>query len=284
MAADLPIEPLDVLYDSTRPGAAPALPAELGELYGGDLELAEPRLYANFVSTIDGVVAIPSLPQSNSLIAAGSKGDHFVMALLRAFADCVLIGGGTLAASPHGTWLAERVFPSSTGAFAELRRNRGRPPKPQIAVVTGRGSIDTAHPVLASGALVLTSEAGAKRLEGRLPTAATVVALGEDERLDPSLVVRALRERGHRLILSEAGPHTFGALVAAGVMDELFLTISPLLAGNHGDGSRYGLVESAELLPPGAKTRLLSLRRHGQHLFLRYAFEHTNSSTREEPV
>lgn len=268
MSSELPIERLEVLYESAP--AETRMPEPLQELYGGGLELEEPRLYANFVATVDGVVAVPSLPRSNRLVAQGDDGDRFVMGLLRALADCVLIGAGTLAGSPHGTWLAERVFPPAGEAFAELRRRRGRPPRPEIAVLTGQGSIDPEHPVLAGRAVVLTSESGAERLDGRLPSSVDVVALGEGPGLDLTVAVDVLRERGHASILSEAGPHTFGSLVAEGLADELFLTISPLLLGEGGPATRFGLVQAADLLPEGVRTRVVSVRRHEQHLFLRY--------------
>jgi riboflavin biosynthesis pyrimidine reductase len=270
MSTELPIEPLDRLFEAEGLAAA-ELPAPLEALYGGTFGLDEPLVYTNFVSALDGVVAVPSVPRSNALIAANSDGDRFVMGLLRSFADCVLIGAGTLRASPKGTWLAERVFPDAADAFADLRKSRGQPAKPEIAIISGRGSIDPAHPALASGALVVTSDEGAERLQGLLPREAGLLALGSKPQLDVPLVVQALRERGHRLILSEAGPHTFGELLAAEVVDELFLTLSPLLAGGRGDDTTYGLVESAELFPPGVPARLLSVRRQGQHLFLRYA-------------
>ena len=97
------------------------------------------------------------------------------------------------------------------------------------------------------------------------------VPLGPGPFLDLTAAIAALRARGHALILSEGGPRVFGSLLAAGLVDELFLTVSPLLAGRTELGQRLGLVESQELLP--AKTvsgRLLSLRRDGDHLFLRY--------------
>ena len=124
--------------------------------------------------------------------------------------------------------------------------------------------------MLESGALVLTSESGAEHLAGRLPSASTVVSLGTTEKIDLELVVRALSERGHELILSEAGPHTFGALLAAAMVDELFLTLSPLLVGEAGPGGRFRLVEGADLVAVGPRGRPLSVRRHGAHLFLRY--------------
>jgi riboflavin biosynthesis pyrimidine reductase len=264
------MEPLEVLYEVDGLPTS-ELPAELAELYGGQLGFREPCLYSNFVSTIDGAVAIPAVPRSNTLIADGSEGDRFVMGTLRAFADAVLIGAGTLASSPKGTWLAEKVYPPARDAFAELRRRLGRSDRPEIAILTGHGSIDPEHPLLASGALVLTSDAGAVRLEGELPEASTIVTLGEETIIDPKAAVEALRARGHRRILCEAGPHTHGGLLAGALVDELFLTISPLVAGDRGHMSRYGLAEAADLMPPGLRGKLLSIRRHEQHVFLRYS-------------
>jgi riboflavin biosynthesis pyrimidine reductase len=263
------MKPLELLYEVDDVSSFD-LPVELGHLYGGLLGFTEPCVYTNFVTTIDGVVAIPSIPRSNAVINAGSEADRFVMGLLRAFADVVLIGSGTLRSSPKGTWRPEKVFPPAAGAFAELRRRLGRADAPTVAILTGSGSIDSAHPVLESGALVLTSDSGAERLEGRLPSASTVVSLGQGSTLDARVVVSALHERAHRLVLSEAGPHTFGALLSAGVADELFLTVSPLLAGNAGEGGRLHLVEGADLAPGLVAGRVLSVRRSEAHLFLRY--------------
>ena len=263
------MERLEVLFEADGMPAT-ELPVALADLYGGAIGFPEPRLFANFVSTIDGVVAIPSIPNSNALVAGDSESDRFVMGLLRAFADVVLIGAGTLAASPIGTWRPDRVYPAAAEPFAELRRSRGRPEQPEVAILTGRGSIDPSHPVLASGAIVLTSTSGAERLDGDLPAASTLIALGEAPTLDLRRAVAALHERGHSLVLSEAGPHTFGGLVQAGLADELFLTVSPLLAGDRGAGSRFGLAESVELMPPGTRNRLLGVRRHDDYLFLRY--------------
>ena len=74
-------------------------------------------------------------------------------------------------------------------------------------------------------------------------------------------------------MLAEAGPSTFGELLAGGLVDELFLTVSPVLAGRLASGRRLGLVEGVELLPQArVSPRLLSLRRAGEHLFVRYTF------------
>ncbi len=110
------LEPLALLFERDDCQGL-GLPDELQRLYGGDLSLPEESLFANFVSTIDGVVAIPALERSNALIAGGDPADRFVMGLLRAAADAVLLGGGTLNASPKGRWRADSVFPDAAEAF-----------------------------------------------------------------------------------------------------------------------------------------------------------------------
>ncbi|MDQ3671320.1 MAG: dihydrofolate reductase family protein [Actinomycetota bacterium] len=259
---------LDLLFETEGlPGVE--LPDELERLYGGSLGFETPRLYANFVSTIDGVVAISSVPESNKVIAAGSEADRFLMGLLRAFADVILIGSGTLHGSPKGLWAPEGPYPATADALAELRRELELPPVPEVAILTRSGSIEESHPVFEKGALVLTTRSGRAVLGSRLPAASAVVALGED--LDPGDAVACLRERGHARVLSEGGPNVFGSLVAAGLVDELFLTVSPLLAGRGEPDDRLQLIEDAPLLPDaGVGGRLLSARAHGSHLFLRY--------------
>lgn len=245
------------------------LPAELAQLYGGSLGFSTPRLYANFVSTLDGVVAISSVPESNKIIAAGSEADRFLMGLLRAFADVIVVGSGTLHGSPKGLWAPDGPYPATADALAVLRRRLELPPVPEVAILTRSGSVDVDHPVFERGALVLTTRWGKAVLGARLPAASTVVALGEE--LDPRDAVAWLRERGHSLVLTEGGPTVFGSLVAAGLVDELFLTVSPLLAGRGDPDDRLQLIEDAPLLPEArVGGQLLSARAHGSHLFLRY--------------
>ncbi len=263
------LAPFELLHEV--PGHGLELPAALRRLYGGDLALPERCLYANFVATIDGVVAIPALPGSNRAISGGSEADRFVMGTLRAAADLVLIGSGTLRASPTGRWRPETVYPPAAAGFADLRRTLGYDATPRVAILTASGAILHDHPVLGDGALVLTTERGASHLGGRLPDGAEIAVLPGGGEVDVRAAVALLHERGHRRILSEAGPHVFGSLVEAELVDELFLTVSPLLAGR-GSAESYGLVEGAALLPERAEEApLRSVRLHGAHLFLHYA-------------
>jgi riboflavin biosynthesis pyrimidine reductase len=228
------VEPLELLYE---PAGLPsfALPDELARLYPGSLGLADACVYANFVETIDGVVALPDVPRSNRVIADASEADHFVMALLRACADTVLIGSRTLLASPKNRWTAEAAYPAAAEALAELRSRLGLRPEPDVVVVTRSREL-------------------------------------ESETLGDRLLVRsdaadAIEELRGRRILCEGGPTLFGGLLAAGLVDELFLTVSPLVAGRG-----LSLVEGVELLPDTRVAGTLTgVRRDGAHLFLRYA-------------
>jgi riboflavin biosynthesis pyrimidine reductase len=246
------------------------VPAELTALYGGAIGLEEPCVVANFVQSLDGVVAVPSLPRSHALIGDESDADRFVLALVRACADAVLVGSGTLLSSPKGTWRIDRAYPPAAGALAELRVRRGRPEQPLLAILTAGGSFDPTHPVLARGALVLTTAGAASGLSAAVPATTEVVALNEGDTVDPAAALDVLRERGCSVILSEAGPSLFGSLLASSLVDELFLTVSPLLAGR-AESVRLGLVEGVELLPQvRVAGSLQSVRSHGSHLFLRY--------------
>lgn len=226
-------------------------------------------MIANFVQTIDGVVSIPDEERSNALIAGGSDADRFVMGLLRAAADAILIGSATMNASPHGTWRPERAFPDAAAGFAELRRARGRPASPALAVLTGGGGVEPAHPAFETGALVLTTRPAARALRTHLPAATEVVPVDDGARVDPAAALVELRARGYANVLSEAGPTGFTALHGAGLVDELFVTSSPLLAGR-ADRPRPGLVAGRELVPGAGPVELRSVRRAGSHLFFRY--------------
>ena len=266
------IEPLELLWE--EPGLPDfGLPPKLHALYPGTLGFDRPSLFVNFVSTIDGVVSIPATPRSNRLISDQSDPDRFVMALLRACADVVLISSGTLNGSPQGLWNATDAYPPAAAAIADLRHRLSLPPEPAFAVLTASGAIDPQHRALTPGALMLTTARGAAVLEGRLRDGVEVAVLPGDDRVDLAAAVEFLHDRGHTAILSEAGPTIFGAMLIEGLVDELYLTVSPLLAGRSGTAVRLGLVEGINLLPDTRVAgQLRGIRCQGAHLFLRYAF------------
>ena len=183
-----------------------------------------PWVRANMVASLDGAATL--LGRSGGL---SGEADRQVFAMLRAITDVILVGAGTARAEGYAP-----VRPESEGVrWAWLRE--GRTPSPPIAVVTGRLDLDLDSPLLtdapehARTIVITTASAPAARLEAAARTADVVVA-GE-MRVDLAAAVAALAGRGHRCILAEGGPHLLSQLAAAGQLNELCLTVSPLLAG-----------------------------------------------------
>lgn len=249
-----------------------ALPERLRRLYGGDLGFDREVVYANFVSTVDGVVALEGVMDSPGLISGSSRADRFVVGLLRACADAVLVGAGTVRAARAHRWTPDFVFPDLGRFYAELRSILSLAAEPHLVIVTRGGGLDPHEPALRHGATVITTQRALPRVRSSLPSA-DVVGLGDGDRLDVAVVVDFLRRRGFRRILSEAGPDLFGQLLARRLAQQLFLTVSPLMAGRDGD-VRPGLIGGTRFLPAiRREVRLLSLKRHRSHLFLRYRVE-----------
>ena len=270
------MDPLKTLYESPNLHTH-ALPPELARLYDGALGFDGPRVFANFVSSVDGVVVLRSVEASPSVISGKSEADRLVMGLLRALADVVVIGAGTLRAEPAHRWTPGFIYPPARDAYAALRRELHLSPEPELWVVTAGGLLDPGIPAL-ERATIVTSSKGASRL-GTERLASTIVEVGDAGPVEIASVIEAVRNRGYSSILSEGGPTLIGQLLHGGLLDELFLTISPRLFGRPAAEDRPGLVEGVDLLE-GGPTRgdLLSVRRHESHLFLRYALARARST------
>lgn len=266
------MRPLELLFeraDIPRFG----LTRPLCTLYGGDFGLEGACAYANFVSSLDGVVALPNGGESGRIVSGDNQADRFVMALLRACADAVVIGAGTFRRTPGALWYPENACPTFGQEFAELRAQLGLRPHPVLVVVTASGQLDTAHRAL-ENALVATTSAGEQRLRGALPPATRIVTLGPH-----AVPVRSLfdllRSEGLARVLTEGGPRLFGELIEADLVDELFLTASPRLFGRESTDAKKALIDGVELGP--LPLELMSVRRHDSHLFLRYAIARTRA-------
>jgi riboflavin biosynthesis pyrimidine reductase len=264
------METLRVLLDEAPQGGD--LPPALAGPYGGGLVLPADVLYANFIASLDGVTTLGPGRGAGTALRGGGSADRFVMGLLRSLADALVVGAGTLRADGRHRWTAGYIDRER----ADLYRSLGRD-APRLVVVTASGDLDPATRALETGALVLTTDACAARLRGRLSAECAVRSLGADVPAARDIAA-AVREEGHRRVLTEGGPSLLGQLLAGGVVDELFLTLAPVLAGRRDGDGRLGVAEGVHLLP-GERGwgRLTSVRADRSHLFLRYVLRRSGA-------
>ncbi|HSZ15200.1 MAG TPA: dihydrofolate reductase family protein [Solirubrobacteraceae bacterium] len=252
-----------VRFARLQPAEAPATAAELVEQLGlwerRDPGAQRPRVMLNMISTVDGRASLDG--RSGPL---GGAADRALFHALRGAVDAVLVGAGTVRTERYG-----RIIPDA--ARRALRAQRGLSEEPLACIVSGRLALDGEIPLLRepdAHVVILTVSAAS------LPaTDATVeyVRAAADGRLDLAAALGELRARFDvRSLLCEGGPHLAMQLLEAGLLDELFLSLSPLLAGGEpAGGEALRILAGAELQPP-ASLELLGVLASGPHLFLRY--------------
>jgi riboflavin biosynthesis pyrimidine reductase len=278
---------VQTLVDCDKEYAESALPRELRELYDGDLHFrtspaARPFVIANFVSTLDGVVSYEIKGKSGgSAISASDPGDRFIMGLLRASADAVMVGAGTLNdVSVKSLWTPGYVYPDAKRLYAEYRVNAlHKPEYPLLVIVSGSGQLELERAIFRTPAMrtvVITTSAGRDELRRR--GAATlgsveVHALNSSSgNIAPRAILQLLQSQfGVETLLHEGGPTLFGQFLAAEVVDELFLTLSPQIAGRKGDATRPAVVQGVQFAPDSAPWfQMVSVKQQAAYLYLRY--------------
>lgn len=230
---------------------------DLERFYAYPEQLDRPWVRVNFVSSLDGAVTVRGSSRGLS-----APVDQRVLGLIRDLSDVVLVGVGTAVA--EGYRGVKR-----TEVRAERRERRGLSPVPPIALVTARASLPPDSPLLTDTVvppIVLTTEAAPAQRRAELADAGADVVVAGDAEVDLRAALAALDERGLRRIGCEGGPQLFGSLVDQDLVDELCLTLSPLLTS--GDAGRIAVGAGAE--PPRAM-RLRSVLHAGSLLLVRYA-------------
>jgi riboflavin biosynthesis pyrimidine reductase len=280
------MEPIQTLYER-EPAPAEALSAPLRAIYGGGLEFPQaragrPYVIANFVSTLDGVISY-DLPgqRGGGPVSGENEADHALMGLLRACSDVVIFGAKSLSEDSGHVRTPAFIYPPLADAWAELRANHGQPTLPLNVVVSGSGAVDLNepnfhHPDLR--VLIATTNAGGERLaQQELPVGVTalVVEGSANGGVAPGPLLATLRrDYGVRLALHEGGPSLFTSFLRADCLDELFLTLAPQFAGRTDDSQRAALIQGYAFTPASAPWGdLLSVKRSGAHLFLRYELQ-----------
>jgi riboflavin biosynthesis pyrimidine reductase len=236
---------LTAVVRQVYPGGSALDDAALAALYNyPDLGAPPARwLRANMVASLDGAATVDG--RSGGL---SNESDQQVFALLRAHADVILVGAGTARAEGYAP-----VRPESEGLrWAWLRD--GRPPSPPIVVVTRALDLDLDSALIAdapphAATIVITTESALPaRRDAAAARNAEVIIAGEAS-VDLKAAVDALAERGYQRISCEGGPHLLAQLADAGLLDELCLTISPLVAG-----PEAGRIVTGGLPMPGGGT------------------------------
>jgi riboflavin biosynthesis pyrimidine reductase len=220
----------------------PADDVDLRAAYAVD---AERHVRVNFVSSLDGAVTI-----EGKSAALGSDADRALFALLRTMTDVVLVGAGTVRTENYGG-----AKPSDGHA-------------PPIAVVSRSLDLDPASRFFAdvtARPIVVTCATSPDRVRDRLREVADVVVAG-DEDVDVAAALDLLAERGLRRVLCEGGPHLLGARATAGRVDEMCLTLAPVLAG--GNAGRIVAGYLPDVVEP---MQLRHVLEEDGYLFLRYS-------------
>jgi riboflavin-specific deaminase-like protein len=238
------------LHPAGEPVCAPELLAGIG--FHDRAPAERPYLFMNFVATVDGRAAVEGRTQ-----ALGSEADLDMLLSLRAAADAVLIGSGTVRAEGYA-----RLVRSAQRRAARTAAGLAEDP---VAVLISR-SLDL--PWERAGlfkapeqpVIVYTSS------DKDPPPVAAPLEIVRLEEATPGTALADLRRRGVRALLSEGGPRLHRSLLAAGLVDELFLTITPLLTG---DELQPTIVAGGKLMEP-LSLELVWLLGSGPELFARY--------------
>jgi riboflavin biosynthesis pyrimidine reductase len=230
----------------------PAADVDPVERYGADDRTAStgerPWVLVNMIATVDGATAVDG--RSGGL---GGPADKVVFGAIRAVADVILVGAGTVRAEAYGS---PRTPPT-------------RDAPPRLAIVTRSLDIDPASRVFTDAPtdrrpIVVTTDRSDAARRDELARVADVMIAGDDD-VDVELALTELRAQGSRVVLCEGGPSLNGHLVAAGVLDELCVSLAPLVAGGSSPRLAHGLVP-----PDVTAMRLDRALEADSMLFLRY--------------
>jgi riboflavin-specific deaminase-like protein len=262
--ADRAAPPAPARFTRLLPAGEPVTAAELVDAIDlpalGRSLARRPYVVLNMVATVDGRATIEG--RSGKL---SNRGDRELFHALRGVVDGILVGAGTIRTERYGPMIRD-------DAVRRRRVERGLSEQPLACIVSGLLQLPPETPLLAdtSSRVVIVT-----------PSAASVTGVcahvdyiraAERGTLDLARALSELRERhGVDTLLCEGGPHLNAEMLAAGLVDELFLSLSPKLAGGEdATGEALRIVAGADFDQPLALEPIGVLANDSQ-LFLRYA-------------
>ena len=259
------------------------LSARLARLYGSfrlPQSDSHPYIFSNFVTTLDGVVSLRTRGHAaGGDISGFNVQDRMVMGLLRAVADAVIVGSGTLAADTQQVWTPEAICPELAPEYDYIRKALGNSRPPINVIVSGSGSLNLRLPVFSSGkvqVMIITTTAGAKRLaKQRIPDGVEirVIRRGGAEIPASTICKEVCGIHGVKRVLVEGGPRLLADFFKRRLVSEQFLTLAPQIAGRVAGDGRPGMVMGKVFAPRNPLWgKLIDVRQGDSHLFLRYFF------------
>lgn len=198
--------------------------ADLAELYGYPGQLSRCFVRANMITSLDGAATVDGRAGGLS-----GPGDRVLFTVMREVADVVLVGAGTVRAENYsGTQLSV--------AARQRRQARGQREVPPIAVITASGALEPHGRLFMrteTPPLIFTTTASIGATRERLHGRAEVLEASRADPIavDPAAVLAELARRGLYRVLCEGGPTLLGQITAADLVDQLALTVAPVLAG-----------------------------------------------------
>lgn len=279
----------EILFDQAEPSSVvDDAYAPYGNLGFPDAHRDRPWTYANFVQSIDGIASFLGKHPTGGDISHSDE-DKWLMDLLRAHSDAIIMGLNTLVeetrAAPDLNKGRGPVYRVQDAALREFRGRLGRG-REKVIFATASARLEPEKYRVFDGDLVdayaLTTNAGEKRLR---ETGVRTIVAGEAGFVDLQLAVRRLRqELGITHLLCEGGPTLYGHMSRAGLIDEKFVTISPIEIGllvppeqnaeevqRGAPAHRPTTFTAPGFLPENAPWwKWMSCRRVGDHEFNRY--------------
>ena len=281
MKVNGPGSPFELFFENPKfvPEESRGLPNEFKAVYQGDWLIPSNQRYvfSNFVISRDGKTSF-SIPghEGGGDISGFNRHDQWIMALCRSRADGVIVGANTLRSETHHKWTSDFIFPEDKEAFAELRKIEGRSEFPFQIFVTNSGEIDSTADVFKDEKLrsiVIVPTKAADQVRKLELHNCSILEIGSEQVALGLIAENLQKDFGIKDILCEGGPRLYGSMVAEKLIDEEFLTSSPVLVGGSRESLRPGLIDGVALEPNNQLAGSLgSVRRCGDMLFLRSTF------------
>jgi riboflavin biosynthesis pyrimidine reductase len=254
------------------------LPAAFQQIYPGGWSIPtyvdRPHIYSNFAISRDGRISFNMPGQAEAqYVTKAAPHDRWLMGLLRMRADAVMVGDATVRNEKEFLSSAESIYPDDAAAFAAQRKKDGRAAFPLTVILSADGRLPADAPCLNSQDHHIILATTGKGMENARQLQHPQLDLLEfaGDLVDLRQLVRILYEKYNvRTLLCEGGANVFGGLLAAGLIDEEFVTWCPTFVGRAPDAFRPSYCEGVAWTPDAAPYSMpVSLHKGGDYLYLR---------------